>query len=62
MRKTGKINDYFMTTYQEAKTADNFEIMQNMVVEIYPYLQKCNLPDLPPQSDYLEYVKSQFLK
>ena len=58
----GKINDYFMTTYQEAKTADNFEIMQNMVVEIYPYLQKCNLPDLPPQSDYLEYVKSQFLK
>ncbi|MDF3026741.1 MAG: Thioredoxin protein [Fluviicola sp.] len=58
----GKINDYFMTTYQEAKTADNFEIMQNMVVEIYPYLQKCNVPDLPSQSDYLEYVKSQFLK
>jgi thiol-disulfide isomerase/thioredoxin len=58
----GKINDYFMTTYQEAKAADNFEIMQNMVVEIYPYLQKCNLPDLPPQSEYLEYVKSQFLK
>lgn len=58
----GKINDYFMTTYQEAKTADNFEIMKNMVVEIYPYLQKCTLPDLPSQADYLEYVKSQFLK
>jgi len=58
----GKINDYFMATYQEAKVANNFEIMQNMVIEIYPYLQKCNLPDLPSQADYLEYVKSQFVK
>ncbi|WP_343634166.1 thioredoxin domain-containing protein [Fluviicola sp.] len=57
----GKINDYFMTTYQEAKAANNFEIMQNMVVEIYPYLKKCNVPDLPSQADYLEYVKSQFV-
>lgn len=57
-----KINDYFMTTYQEAKAANNFEIMQNMVVEIYPYLQKCNIPDLPSQADYLEYVKAQFVK
>lgn len=57
----GKINDYFETTYQEAKAADNFEIMQNMVVEIYPYLKKCNVPDLPSQADYLEYVKSQFV-
>jgi thiol-disulfide isomerase/thioredoxin len=58
----GKINDYFMTTYEEAKAANNFEIMQQMVVELYPYLQKCNLPDLPSQADYLEYVKSQFGK
>lgn len=58
----GKINDYFMITYQEAKTANNFDILQNMVVEIYPYIQKCNVPDLPSQADYLEYAKSQFLK
>ncbi len=58
----GKINDYFMTTYQEAKIANNFEIMQTMVTEIYPYLQKCNVPDLPSQADYLEYAKSQFVK
>jgi len=58
----GKINDYFMTTYQEAKAADNFELMQNMVVEIYPYLQKCTIPDLPSQAEYLEYVKAQFAK
>jgi len=58
----GKINDYFMTTYQEAKTADDFAIMEKMVVEIFPYLQKCNVPDLPSQADYLEYVKGQFAK
>lgn len=58
----GKINDFFMTTYQEAKAADNFEIMENMVVEIFPYIQKCNVPDLPSQAEYLEYVKSQFGK
>lgn len=58
----GKINDYFMTTYQEAKIANDFEIMEKMVVEIFPYLQKCNVPDLPSQSDYLEYVKGQFAK
>lgn len=57
----GKINDYFMTTFQEAKAANNFGIMENMVVEIYPYLKKCNIPDLPSQADYLEYVKSQFV-
>ncbi len=58
----GKINDYFMTTYQEAKAANNFELMQQMVVEIYPYLQKCTIPDLPSQAEYLEYVKAQFAK
>ncbi len=58
----GKINDYFMTTYQAAKAANSFEMMEKMVVEIYPYLQKCNVPDLPSQADYIEYVKSQFLK
>lgn len=58
----GKINDYFMTTYQEAKIANDFEIMEKMVVEIFPYLQKCNVPDLPSQADYLEYVKAQFSK
>jgi len=58
----GKINDYFMATYQLAKTSNDFEIMEKMVVEIYPYLQKCSIPDLPSQADYIEYVKSQFLK
>ncbi|AEA45049.1 thioredoxin family protein [Fluviicola taffensis] len=58
----GKINDYFMTTYQAAKTANSFEMMENMVVEIFPYLQKCNIPDLPSQADYLVYVKEQFGK
>jgi thiol-disulfide isomerase/thioredoxin len=58
----GKINDFFMTTYQAAKTANSFEIMENMVVEIFPYLQKCAIPDLPSQADYLIYVKEQFGK
>nr|WP_294858639.1 thioredoxin family protein [uncultured Fluviicola sp.] len=58
----GKINDYFMTTYQEAKIANDFSIMEKMVIEIFPYLQKCNVPDLPSQADYLEYVKGQFVK
>jgi thioredoxin-like negative regulator of GroEL len=58
----GKINDYFMTTYQEAKSANDFSIMEKMVVEIFPYLQKCNVPDLPSQADYLIYVKEQFEK
>lgn len=58
----GKINDYFMTTYQEAKIANDFTIMEKMVVEVFPYLQKCNVPDLPSQADYLEYVKGQFVK
>lgn len=58
----GKINDYFMTTFQQAKAANDFEIMKNMVVEIYPYLQKCDIPDLPSQADYMEYVKSQFVR
>ncbi|WP_341905812.1 thioredoxin family protein [Fluviicola taffensis] len=58
----GKINDYFMTTYQEAKIANDFAIMEKMVVEVFPYLQKCNVPDLPSQADYLEYVKAQFSK
>lgn len=55
-----KINDYFMTTYQQAKAANDFEIMKSMVVELYPYLQKCNVPDLPSIDQYLEYVKTQF--
>ncbi|TSJ41178.1 thioredoxin family protein [Fluviicola chungangensis] len=58
----GKINDFFMTTYQEAKLANNFEIMEKMVNELYPYIQKCDVPDLPSQSEYLEYAKSQFGK
>lgn len=58
----GKINDYFMTTYQEAKSADDFEMMEKMVIEVFPYLQKCNIPDLPSQADYLVYVKEQFGK
>lgn len=58
----GKINDFFMTTYQEAKLANNFEIMEKMVIELYPYIQKCDVPDLPSQSEYLEYAKSQFGK
>ena len=58
----GKINDYFMTTYQAAKAANSFEMMEKMVVELYPHLQKCNIPDLPSQADYIEYVKSQFMK
>ncbi|MDR0800985.1 thioredoxin domain-containing protein [Fluviicola sp.] len=57
-----KINDYFITTYQQAKTANDFEIMKSMAVELYPYLQKCNIPDLPSIDQYLEYVKGQFDK
>lgn len=55
-----KINDFFMSTYQEAKAANSFEIMQNMVTELFPYLEKSNIPDLPSQSEYLEYVRAQF--
>lgn len=55
-----KINDYFMTTFQEAKSADNFEMMRKMVDEIYPYLEKANTPNLPAKADYIEYIKSQF--
>lgn len=57
-----KINDYFMTTYQQAKEANDFEMMKSMVVELFPYLQKCNIPDLPSLDQYLEYVKIQFDK
>jgi thiol-disulfide isomerase/thioredoxin len=55
-----KINDYFMTTFFEAKSADNFEMMQQMVDEIYPYLEKSNTPNLPSKADYIEYIKGQF--
>ncbi|WP_343604173.1 thioredoxin domain-containing protein [Fluviicola sp.] len=55
-----KINDYFMATYQQAKAANDFEIMKSMVVELFPYLQKCNVPNLPSMDEYLEYVKTQF--
>lgn len=57
-----KINDFFTTTYQQAKVANDFQIMETMVIEMYPYLLKCDIRDLPSQKDYLEYVKSQFLK
>lgn len=57
-----KINDYFMTTYQLAKEANDFEMMKSMVVELFPYLQKCDVPNLPSMEEYLEYVKVQFEK
>ncbi len=57
-----KINDYFMTTYQQAKEANDFEIMKSMVVELFPYLQKCEVPNLPSVDEYLAYVKEQFDK
>ncbi len=57
-----KINDYFMTTYQQAKEVNDFEVMRTMVVELFPYLQKCEVPNLPSMDEYLNYVKEQFGK
>lgn len=57
-----KINDYFMSTYQQAKDANDFEMMKSMVVELFPYLQKCDVPNLPSMDEYLIYVKEQFDK
>lgn len=57
-----KINDFFMATYQQAKAANNFDLMQNMVVELFPYLEKANVPNLPSQTEYLEYLKTEFGK
>lgn len=57
-----KINDFFMATYQQAKAANDFQIMEKMIVELFPYLEKANVPDMPSQAEYIEYVKAQFGK
>ncbi|MNJ90716.1 Thioredoxin [compost metagenome] len=57
-----KINDFFTATYKKAQEANNFEIMQNMIAELFPYLEKANVPNMPSQAEYIEYVKGQFGK
>lgn len=55
-----KMNDFFKTTYEQAKAANNYEIMHSMILVLYPHLQQCEIPDLPPMEDYIERIKSQF--
>ncbi len=55
-----KLNDYFKSTYEATKAANDFESMKIMVEKLYPYLQKAEVPDLFPLDQLLQNIQESF--
>jgi hypothetical protein len=55
-----KMSDFIGTDYNRAFMVKDFEIVKTTVVALYPFLQKCDIPDLPKLEDYLESIKRNF--
>lgn len=55
-----KMNDFIGTSYQKAQAEKNYETIKTAIVYVYPFLQKCDIPDLPKLEEYLDQIERQF--
>lgn len=55
-----KMNDYFGYSFKQAKAANNFQMMQETIEYLFPFIESCDVPNLPKMSDFIEKTKAQF--